>query len=65
MSMSIDRRSETPLELLLCFYTRLYYRLNRVKVQHSSDIENHQKIAFCMPRPMGQVGIRGPPLPNP
>ena len=39
---------------------------NRVKVQIFSDIENHQKIAFYIPRIMSVVGIRGPPsLPAP
>ena len=38
---------------------------NRVEVQLFSDIKDHQKIAFNMPRIIGRVGIRGPPLPAP
>ena len=35
---------------------------NRVKVQIFSDIKNHQKIAFYIPRIISWVGIRGPPF---
>ena len=47
----------------LCQNTR--NTANRVKVQFFSDIKNHQKITFYIPRIMSRVGIRGRTLPTP
>ena len=33
-----------------------------MKVQHFSDIKNHEEIAFFIPRIVGRVKIRGPPF---
>ena len=47
----------------LCKNTR--NSANYLKVQLFFHIKNHQKIAFYIPRIIGPVGIRGPPLPAP
>ena len=39
----------------------LHYNIaDNFEVQHFSDIKNHEKIAFLMPRIMGRARIRGP-----